>query len=347
MASHNVEINVRDGVDQWNQVYPITKVELVDGLDTLLASKVDKDGDKQLSEENFTTILATKLDGIAPGANNYIHPSTHPASIIVETTSKRFVSDEDKTNWNNKQDPLGFVPEDSSNKGKNNGYAGLDANGKIYLAHLPDESRGTTFFVASIAERDSLTGLIPTDRSYITDGEMKGNTYIWDGANWLLEADADWENINLDWGNIVNRPSSSQADIDDAVTKRHTHTNKTALDKIRDYGTKPEYDLGNMATLDDIADLGGGDMLKAIYDTNNNGQVDKADLADAVAWGGITGKPSSFPPSTHTHNASDIIESSTKGFVSDAERNTWGSKSKIYLGSDEAPSGVDVFFKII
>lgn len=41
-----------------------------------LAGKVDKDGSKVLSDQNFTTALKTKLDGIATNANNYSHPTT-------------------------------------------------------------------------------------------------------------------------------------------------------------------------------------------------------------------------------------------------------------------------------
>jgi hypothetical protein len=38
--------------------------------------------------------------------------------------------------------------------------------------------------------------------------------------------------VTLQWSNIVGRPTSAVADIDDAVTKRHTHANKVQLDKI-------------------------------------------------------------------------------------------------------------------
>lgn len=34
-----------------------------------------------------------------------------------------------------------------------------------------------------------------------------------------------------------------------------------------------------------------GDMLKSIYDTNNDGKVDMAEVADNVPWSGVTGKP--------------------------------------------------------
>ncbi|WHY18910.1 phage tail protein [Paenibacillus sp. G2S3] len=45
-----------------------------------------------------------------------------------------------------------------------------------------------------------------------------------------------------------------------------------------------------------------GDMLKSIYDTNNNGKVDFAQQADSVVWAGVEGKPSVFPPAAHTHD---------------------------------------------
>jgi|GEM_PF-2551194 len=44
----------------------------------------------------------TKLNGIATGANNYVHPSTHPASIIAQDSSNRFVTDAEKSAWNAK-----------------------------------------------------------------------------------------------------------------------------------------------------------------------------------------------------------------------------------------------------
>jgi hypothetical protein len=47
----------------------------------------------------------TKLDGIAAGANNftYAHPANHPASVITQDASNRFVTDAEKTAWNAKQ----------------------------------------------------------------------------------------------------------------------------------------------------------------------------------------------------------------------------------------------------
>jgi hypothetical protein len=39
-----------------------------------------------------------------------------------------------------------------------------------------------------------------------------------------------------------------------------------------------------------------GDMTKAVYDTNADNIVDHAALADAAPWVGISGKPATFPP---------------------------------------------------
>ena len=46
-------------------------------------------------------------------------------------------------------------------------------------------------------------------------------------------------------------------------------------------------------------DVGNGDMLKSVYDTDNDGKVNAAASADSVPWSGVTGKPSTYAPSTH------------------------------------------------
>ena len=50
----------------------------------------------------MTPELKKKLDGIATGANNYVHPSSHPATMITQDATHRFVSDTEKNTWNAK-----------------------------------------------------------------------------------------------------------------------------------------------------------------------------------------------------------------------------------------------------
>lgn len=53
----------------------------------VLAGYVEKEAGKGLSDENFTAALKDKLDGIAAGANKYVHPThTAAASGLYKTT---------------------------------------------------------------------------------------------------------------------------------------------------------------------------------------------------------------------------------------------------------------------
>ena len=69
-----------------------------------LGQKVDKVTGKGLSTEDYTTAEKQKLAGIAAGANNYQHPASHPATMIQEDASHRFVSDTEKSTWSGKAD---------------------------------------------------------------------------------------------------------------------------------------------------------------------------------------------------------------------------------------------------
>jgi|GEM_PF-4964887 hypothetical protein len=69
-----------------------------------LDNKVDKIAGKGLSTEDYTTSEKSKLAGIEAGANNYVHPATHPATMITEDVTHRFTTDSEKTTWNNKSD---------------------------------------------------------------------------------------------------------------------------------------------------------------------------------------------------------------------------------------------------
>lgn len=67
-------------------IYGLPPIENVSTSSDGLMSKEDK----------------TKLDSIESNANNYVHPAYHPASMITEDTTHRFVSDSEKSAWNNK-----------------------------------------------------------------------------------------------------------------------------------------------------------------------------------------------------------------------------------------------------
>jgi hypothetical protein len=74
----------------------------LDIVSSTLADKVDKVEGKGLSTEDYTTEEKSKLATIADGANNYTHPVSHPPSIIAQDANNRFVSDTEKSYWNDK-----------------------------------------------------------------------------------------------------------------------------------------------------------------------------------------------------------------------------------------------------
>lgn len=71
-------------------------------LQEKLDLKVDKADGKVLSTNDYTAAEKTKLTGIAASANNYAHPATHPASVVVQDATNRFVTDTEKATWNGK-----------------------------------------------------------------------------------------------------------------------------------------------------------------------------------------------------------------------------------------------------
>ena len=104
-------------------------------LNTALNEKVDKVSGKSLSTNDYTNAEKTKLAGIEANANNYTHPSSHPASIITETSEKRFVTDNEKATWNNKVDKIsgkGLSTNDYTTEEKNK-LQGIAVNANNYM----------------------------------------------------------------------------------------------------------------------------------------------------------------------------------------------------------------------
>lgn len=76
--------------------------DLMDALNAAIGNKVDKADGMGLSSNDYTSAEKTKLAGIATGANNYTHPSSHAASMITQDSTHRFVTDAEKSTWNAK-----------------------------------------------------------------------------------------------------------------------------------------------------------------------------------------------------------------------------------------------------
>jgi len=78
-----------------------------------------------------------------------------------------------------KQPSLGFTPENTANKGAANGYASLDAGGKVPTTQLPS-------FVDDVIEAANFAGLPATGASGVIYVTMDTNlTYRWSGSAYV------------------------------------------------------------------------------------------------------------------------------------------------------------------
>ena len=110
------------------------------------------------------------------------------------------------------------------------------------------------FVVADIAARDALaptvvTQAIVVDATDDTTVQSGSATYVYDpvGTAWQKIAEHESMDVVLQWANIQGRPSSTVAEIDDAVAKKHSHTNMTTLDKLlQDVDGQLTYDGKNL-----------------------------------------------------------------------------------------------------
>lgn len=113
----------------------------------------------------------------------------------------------------------------------------------------------STIFVNDIAARDAL---VLTKNAIVLVLDASADVTVGSGAatyayrhsdtSWTKIAEAESMDLIIDWSNIQNKPASAVADIDDAVSKRHTHANMTSLNKIGESGGEMTYDGQPVAT---------------------------------------------------------------------------------------------------
>jgi len=134
-----------------------------------------------------------------------------------------------------------------------NGFVKLGADGFVPAANI------NPAILAITTEFANITALLAATTTQVAEGQLvmvtdaSGDSTV--GSGWAiyrrkagtttLNALTAWQKIaeseSIDvvtsWASITGKPSSAVGDIDDAVTKRHTHSNKTTLDALTDAST--------------------------------------------------------------------------------------------------------------
>lgn len=101
---------------------------------------------------------------------------------------------------------------------------------------------------ADITARDALdleanALVLVTDASADTSVDSGAALYFYDsvGDAWTKVAEYESMDFTVTWASISGKPSSSVSDIDDAVTKKHAHSNLTVLNSLSDSGGALQY----------------------------------------------------------------------------------------------------------
>lgn len=181
---------------------------------------------------------------------------------------------------------LGYTPENAANKGNPNGYASLDSNGMVPVSQVPSTFREIRV-VANIAARDALEpyeGL----RVHVKDASADSTVsegwaeYLSDGTSWIKTAESESIDVVQQWADIQGKPASSTANIDDAVSKRHSHSNKATLDAITSAGS------GSIITTTERTKLDGIEAGANKYTHPNDGGGSRSGLSGPTVISGIT-----------------------------------------------------------
>ena len=109
------------------------------------------------------------------------------------------------------------------------------------------------YVVADIAARNALAPTVVTQAlviDAIADPTVNAGaaTYIYDPATtqWAKVSEYESMDVVLQWANIQGRPTSTPAELDDAVAKVHVHANKLTIDKIAEVNGDLMFDGKNV-----------------------------------------------------------------------------------------------------
>lgn len=291
-VNQNAFANVKVGTTTVAADSATDTLELIAGTNITLTPNATNDSVTIVnSTPNATTSVAglmssadkTKLDGVAANANNYVHPATHPATMIVEDADHRFVTDTEKATWNAKASTA---------------TATSSTNGLMSSADK--------------AKLDTITGgansyVHPTGDGNLhvpATGTTNNGKFLKAGAT---AGSISWETI------LAGDVSGLQALLDQKADTSHGHDLVTttvagfmaAADKVKLNGIASGANNYSHPT-------GDGNLHVPATSTTNNGKVLKAgSTAGSLSWGlidwaEVTGKPSTYAPSAHSHAIADV-----------------------------------------
>lgn len=208
-----------------------------------------------ITENDYTQKLITMTRVNGTGALEIFYPKTVAQNVYIDATTK--VSDHVvDTN-------LHITAAERTaltNYNQANGFAKLDSNGFVPTANINPAILAITTEFADIAGMLASTGVEQGQLVWVNDASA--DTTVGSGwaiyrkkvdtdpasldytqlTSWTKVSEAEMLDVVVTWDSISGKPSSTPAQIDQAVTDDHTHANKATLDLITVNGT-----TGNLA----------------------------------------------------------------------------------------------------
>lgn len=340
-------------------------------MTTQLGNKVDKVTGKQLSTEDFTTAEKTKLNGIATGANNYVHPSSHPATIITQDSTHRFVTDTEKSSWNAKastsvatttsnglMSSTDKVKLDSVETGANN-YTHPSSHPATMITEdashrfVTDSEKSTWNAKAttSVATTSSNGLMLSADKAKLDGIEDGANNYIHPSSHpaTMITEDSTHRFVTDTEKSTWNAKASTSV----ATTSSNgllSSTDKAKLDGISASADVNQNAFSNVKvgtttitadTVTDTLEIVAGSNVSITADaTNDKITISSTNTTYGVSTTTSNGLMSSTDKSKldgvesnannyvhpSTHPASIIVEDATHRFATDSEKSTWNGK---------------------
>jgi len=131
---------------------------------TLATTKASESSASAVTSSDQAVVALNAAGTATTKASEANQSAIDAAASAAEAAGASGVTPEEKAIWNAKQDALGFTPENFANKGIADGYAGLDAAGKVPLAQLPVTGSG-----------DMLKAVYDTTDNGVVDNSEKVN----------------------------------------------------------------------------------------------------------------------------------------------------------------------------
>lgn len=253
-----------------------------------------------------------KLDGIAANANNYAHPTSAGNKHIPAGGSAGQIlrwSADGTAQWGNDNNTTY-----SDMKTIQIGYAGsvLTASNLNYVAGYTDN--GTKIKDVSKEVLTSWIGLgnyLPLSGGIVT-GQIKKDT----GGSWIGDRDRVLARSHFPG------KGSYGAVAGIATTNGFWTMGSLGGDErlIFNYSTDSNYSAGNNSTSQVYLPAQAGTIITSA--TIGSQSVNYANSAGSVAWGNVSGKPSTFTPASHTHPYLPVAGGTMTGALTFAN-NTW------------------------